>query len=187
MFCSENSHQNSKSEENFSIRSGNKIEKVLPKYSFSKIPSGIKTPSPPQDNFPPVIPSWIISPIPMGTSSKIPSGGFFPIPPWDLSKIPEDTYAATFYKSTYSAPTNYKIHLFNPYYTTYIKSHSDSTSNPIPHLNLSNSKFCQQICSRIFNDKQYPKELKRYDGINKHWRKTKEKWTVAISEGQCYF
>ena len=75
-FCSEGSVQDSKSEENFSIRSGNIIENVLPEDSFSNIPSSIKNPSPPQEKNPPVIPSGIIYLIPMGTNSKIPSGDF---------------------------------------------------------------------------------------------------------------
>ena len=153
-FCLENSDQNSKSEENSLIRSRNEIKNVLLEDSFSKIPSGIKTPSPPQDNFPPVIPSWIISPIPMGTSSKIPSGDFFPITPGNLSKIPEDTIDATFKKSTSSAHTDYKIHLVDPGPKTTAKPNSNSTSNPIPHIKLRNYNIRQQILSCIFNDKK---------------------------------
>ena len=80
-FSSDNSVQNSKSENNFSIRSENKIENILPEASFSRILSVIKTPSPPQDDFCPVIPSRITSPIPMGNNSKIPSGDVFLVTP----------------------------------------------------------------------------------------------------------
>ena len=163
-FCSENYNQNSKPEENFSIRLENKTEKVLPEDSFSKIPSDIDTPSPPQDDFPPVIPSGIISPIPMGTNPKIPSGDFPPIPPRYLSKIPEDNIAATSYKSTSSAPTDYKIHLVYPDTATTVNPITDSTSNPIPNIKLRESNIRQKICSRTLNKKQEPKDLKRYDG-----------------------
>ena len=89
----------------------------------------------------------------MGTNSKIPSGDFFPVPPRDFSKIPDDTIDATFNKSTSSAHTNYKIHLVDPGPTTTANPNSDSTSNTIPHLKLSDFKICQQIWSPIFNDK----------------------------------
>ena len=79
-FCSEGSVQDSKSEENFSISSGNKSKIILPKGSVSNIPSGIDTPIPSQDKFNYVIPSGITSPIPMGTNSTIPSGIFFNSP-----------------------------------------------------------------------------------------------------------
>ena len=127
-----------------------------------KIPFGIETPSPPQGNFSPVIPSAINSPIPMGTNSKIHSGDISPIPFRDLSKIPEYTYA-TFYNSTSSAPTNPKIQLVEPDPTTYLKSNSNSnyeTTITSP-IKISNYKICQQIWSRILNDKQDSKYLKR--------------------------
>ena len=84
---------------------------IKSKIFYPKIPFRIFFPllrpqAPPQDDFTHVIPSGITSPVPMGTNFKIPSGGFFPIPPRDLSKIPEDTYAATFYKYASSAPTD---------------------------------------------------------------------------------
>ena len=160
MFCSENYNHNSKSEDNFFIRSGNEIEKVLPRDYFSKIPSGIDTPSPPQGNSPLVIPSGIISAITMGNNSNIPSGHLPPITPRDMSKILEDTIAATYYKSMSSAPTEYKVHLIDPDLVTIVKPNSKSTPNPIPNLKLSNSKNHQQICSHIFNDKQEPRDLK---------------------------
>ena len=94
----------------------------------------------------------------------IPYGNIFLVPPRDLSKIIEDTYAATFYKSMSSAPTNSKIHLVDPNYTTSVKSSSDSTYDPIRPLNLSNSKIRQQIWSHIFDFKQHHKDIKRYHG-----------------------
>ena len=75
--------------------------------------------------------------------------------------MPEDTIAATLYKSTSSAPTDYKIHLVDTDPTTTVKPNSDSTSNPVPHLKLIDSNIPQQIWTRIFNDKQDPKDLKR--------------------------
>ena len=180
-FSLENSVQNSKYEENFSIRSGNKIENILPKDSFLKIPSSIETQSPPHDDFSPVIPSGITFYIPTGTNSNILCGDISLIPPRDFSKIPEDTYAVTFYKSTPSATTNSKIHLVNPDYTTYVKSNSDSTSDPISLLKLRDSKIYQQIWSCIFNDKQYPKDLKRYNENKNDWHNAKENWDATIS------
>ena len=180
-FFSDNSVQNPKSKENFLIRLGNKIENVLTKDSFSKIPYGIETQSPSQDDFSPLITSWITYLITTVTNYKIPSGYIFPIPPRDWSKIPVDTYASIFCKSTSSAPTNSKMHLFNTNSITSVKSNSDSTSNPTPHLKLSNSKIRQQIWSRIFNYKQDHNDLKRYDGHNNHWRESKENLYAAIS------
>ena len=75
-FCSDNSVQNSNSEENLSIRSGNKIENVLPEYSVR-----YQDPNPPTGRFSPLIPSGIIYPIPVGNNSKIPSGDFSQIIP----------------------------------------------------------------------------------------------------------
>ena len=158
-FFSENLDQNSKYEENFSITSGNKTKNILPTDYFLKIPFGIDNPSPPQDDSPPVMPSRIISTIPMGTNSNIPSGDFLPIPPRDLSNISEDTIDATFNKSTSFAYTNYKIHLFDPGHTITAKPNSNSTSNPIPHLKLSESTIRQHIWRFIFNDKQEPKDV----------------------------
>ena len=136
MFCSYNYDQYSKSKEIFSIGPWNKIEKVLPKYSLLKIISGIKTPSPQQEYFPPVIPSGNISPIPMGTKSKIPSGDFFLITPRDFSKTPEDNIDATFKKSVSSAHNDYKIHLLDPGPTTTANPNSDFIPNPVPYLKL---------------------------------------------------
>ena len=138
------------------------------------------TPSPPHKNFTPVIPSGVTYQNNMGTNSKITSGDIFLIPPRYFSKNSEDTYAATFYKSMSSAPTHYKIHLIDPYSTTSVKSNSDSTSNPITHLNLGNSNIRQHIWSLIFNDKQDPKDPNKYNGNKNHWRKAKENWVVAI-------
>ena len=117
----------------------------------------------------------------MGTKYKIPSGDFSLIPPRDLSKIPEDTIAATFYKSTSSAPTNYKIHLVDTDPTTTAKPTSDYTSNLIPHLKFRGSNILQYIWSHIFNDKKDPKDFKRYYGNENHWLKDKENWDAAIS------
>ena len=180
MFCSENSHQNSKSEENFSIRSGNKIENVLPEYSVR-----YQDPNSPTGRFSPVIPSGIIYPIPVGNNSKIPSSDFFPIPPRYFSKIPEDAISDTSYKSTSSTPTDYKIHLLYPDSATTVKPYSGSTSNLIPNIKLKNSKIYQQILSQLFNDKQEPKDIKRCDGNDKNWRKAKENWAATISAAQC--
>ena len=110
-----------------------------------------------------MIPSGTIYLITMGNNSNITSGDFFLISPRDFYKIPEDTIAVTFYKSTPSAPTNYKIHLVDPYPTTSVETKTDYTSNPISHLKLSDSKIRQQTCSRIFNYRQDPKYLKRYN------------------------
>ena len=77
----------------------------------------------------------------MLNNSNIPSGDIFPIHPRNLSKIPEDTYATTLYKSTFPAPNNSKIHLVDPYYKTSIKSKSDYTSNTIPPIKLRNYKI----------------------------------------------
>ena len=160
---------------------GNKIENISLTDSFSKILSCIYTPSPPQENFSPVIPSGITSPIPMGTNSKIHSGNISPIPPRYFYKVPEDTYSATFYKSKYSAPTNYKINLVDPDSTTSVKSKSDPTSDKIPPIKLIDSNIRQQIWSFIFNDKKDPKDPKSYNGNKNHWHKAKENWAAAIS------
>ena len=149
-----------------------------------KITSGINTPSLPQDNFYPAISSGITFPISMGTNSKIPFSDIFLIPPRDLSKILEDTYADTFYKSTSSASTNSKIHLVDPDSTTSVKYNSDSTPNPIPPLTISNSNIRQQIWIHIFNEKPDPKDLNMYDGKEIHCCKAKENWAAAISEAQ---
>ena len=182
MFWSENSVQISKSEKNFLIRSKNKIRKSFHGDYVSKIPSGIETPGNPQEDFSPVIPSGITSPIPMETNSKIPSGDIFPITSRDLSNIPEDTYA-TFYNSTSSVPTNPKVQLFEPDPTTYVKSNSNPISKTTitPPIKLNDSKIRQHIWIRIFNENQYHKDLKRYDGNENHWRKAKENWAAAIS------
>ena len=117
----------------------------------------------------------------------IPSGDFPPIPPRHFSKIPEDTIDATINKSTSSAHTDYKIHLVDLGPTTTAKPNSNSTSNPIPQLNLRNSKISQHIWSCILNDKQEPKDIKRYDGNENNWRKAKENWAAAISAAQYDF
>ena len=124
----------------------------------------------------------------MGTNSKIPSGDILPIPSSDLSHIPEDNYA-TFYNSASSAPTNPKVHLVDPDPTTYVKSNSDSVyeTTITPPIKLIDSNRRQQIWSRLFNDKQYPKDLKRYDGNENHWRNAKENWASAISASRWYF
>ena len=184
-FCSDNYFHNSKSDEYFLIRSRNKIENILPKHFL--FGDSVCYASSPQDYFSPVIPSGITSMIPMETNYNIPFSDILPISPRNWSKIPEDTYPATFYKFTSSAPTNSKIHLINPYSTTSIKSNSDSTFDSIPPLKLSNSNTHQQNCSHIFNDKQDPKDLKRYYGNEKHWHKAKETWASAISAAQCDF
>ena len=130
----------------------------------------------------------ITSPIPVGTNSNITSGDIFTIPPRDLSKIPEDTYA-TFYNSMSSAPTNPNVKLVKPDPKTYVKSNSDSVSKTTITLpvKLSNSKIRQQICSCIFNNKQELKDIKKYNGNEKNWRKAKENWTAAISAAHCDF
>ena len=120
-FCSDNSVQNSKAEENSLIIPRNKIEffhndSVLNNYS------DIETPNPPQDYFATMIPLVMTSPIPIGTNSKITSGDIFPIPSRYLSKIPEDTNA-TFYNSAYSAPTNSKVQIVKSYPKIFMKSY----------------------------------------------------------------
>ena len=187
-FCSENSVQNSKSGDNFSIRSRNKIGKRFHKDFVSKIPSVIETPKPPQDKFSPVIPSGITPPITMGTNSKIYSGDIFPIPSRSLSNITEDRYAA-FYNSASLAPTNPKVQLVKLDPTTYVKSNSDyiSKTTITPHIKLSNSNIFQHIWSLIFNNKQDPKDLKRCNGNENHWCKAKENWAAAISAVHCDF
>ena len=109
----------------------------------------------------------------MQINSKIPFGDISLIPPRDLSNIPEDIYSATFYKSTSSTPTNLKIHLVNTYSTTSVKTNSGSTSDPIPPLNLSDFKIRQQIWIHIFNYKQDPKYLKRYNDNRNQFLKAK--------------
>ena len=96
-----------------------------------------------------------------------------------MSNIPEDSYESTAYTSM---PTNYKVHLVESDSPT-----SDPSTNPTTPTMLGDSNIFQHICIRIFNDKQYPKELKRYD-VNKNlWHKAKENWDAAISADQFYF
>ena len=87
------------------------------------------------------------------------------------------------------APANPMIQLFEPYPTTYVKSNSNSTSKTTitSPINIRDYKIRQQIWSRIFNDKQDHKDLKRYDGNENHWRKDKENWAAAISAARCDF
>ena len=47
-------------------------------------------------------------------------------------------------------------------------------------LKLSESNLCQQIWSRIFNDKQNSKNLKKYGGSNNHWHTVKENCSSVI-------
>ena len=159
------------------IRPRNKTG-IFHKYSVSKILSDIETPNPPQDKFSPVIPSGITPLIPMGTNSKIPSSDIFPIPSRDLSKILEDTYA-TFYNSASSAPTDPNVQLVEPDPTTCVKynSHYISKTTITPPINLSDSKICQQIWSHILSNKQYHKDIKRYD----------EKKTLFQGQGELGF
>ena len=84
-----------------------------------------------------------------------------------------------------SAPTKNNIHLLYPDHTTTVKPYSDSTSNMIPNIKLSDSNIHQQIWICKFNDKQDPKDINRYDGNKKNWRKAKENWAAGISEAQC--
>ena len=115
----------------------------------------------------------------MANSSTIPSGDIIPIPPSDISNITEDSYEHTAYNYK---PTNSKVNILDSDSPT-----SDPSTNPITPTKLSNSNIRQQIWSRIFNDKQEPRDLMRYDVKNNHWRKAKENWDTAISAAQCDF
>ena len=79
-------------------------------------------------------------------------------------------------------PTNYKVHLVESDSPT-----SDPSTNLTTHTMLGDSNIFQHICIRIFNDKKYPKELKRYDGNNNLWHKAKENWDADILAAQCNF
>ena len=52
---------------------------------------------------------------------------------------------------------------------------------------LSESNISQQIWSCILNYKQEPKDLKRYNDNENHWRKAKENWADAISAAKYEF
>ena len=96
-----------------------------------------------------------------------------------MSKILEDSYESTAYKST---PTNSSVHLADSDSPT-----SNPSTNPTTPIILSNSKIRQQIYIRILNEKQDPKDLKRYDGNENHWGEAKDNWADAISAAQCGF
>ena len=115
----------------------------------------------------------------MRTNSTIPSRGIFSVPPRDMFNIPEGSYKSTAYK--YS-PTNSKVHLVESYSPTF-----NPSTNPTTPTKISDSKIRQYIWSQIFNDKQYPKDLKRYDGNKNHWHKAKEKWDASLSATKCDF
>ena len=115
----------------------------------------------------------------MGTNSMISSGDIVFIPTKWISNITEDSYKSTAYKST---PANSKVHLVDSDSPT-----SDPSTNPTTPTKFRESKIFQQIWSCIFNEKQYPKDLKRYDGNENHWRKAKENWAAVISAAQCDF
>ena len=157
----------------------NKPEIILTEDSVSKIPSGINSSIASQDNYNSEFPSGINSPIPLGTNynSTMPSGDTFSITPRDMSKTPSgDTYN--------SIPTNSKVHLVNPKYLSTNPSMSPSMVPSIVSTNLPkfrNYMIIQQIYNNIFNGKQEPKDLKRYDCNGNHWRKAMENWTAAIS------
>ena len=112
----------------------------------------------------------------MGTNSKILSGRISLIPPRDMSKITEDSHESTAYKYM---PTQSKVHLADS-----DSPNSDSSTNHNTPTNISDSNIHQHIYSCIFNDKQDPKEIKRYDGNKNNWCKAKENWAVAISAAQ---
>ena len=152
-------------DENFSISMGNKSKIVLPGDSFSKIPSEMDTPIPSQDKFNYVILSGITLPITMGTNYSIPSGNILLISPWGMSNTTEYSYDSTPYKCT---PTNSKVHLVDSYSLT-----SDPSTNPTTPTKLRYSKIRQHIWICIFNEKQDPKNLKRYDVTKNHWRMAK--------------
>ena len=124
----------------------------------------------------------------MVTNYKITNGDMYLITFRDLSKILEDTYA-TFYSSTSSTSTKPNVQLVEPYPTTSVKSNSNSISETTitPPIKTSDSKILQNIWIHIFNEKQDPKELKRYDGNKNLWLKDKEHWAATISAAQCDF
>ena len=96
-----------------------------------------------------------------------------------MSKIPEDSYEPTAYKSTRN---NSKVHLVHSDSPT-----SDTSTNRTTPNKLRYSKISQHIWSRRFNYKQEPKYLKRYYGNKNHWYKAKDNWAATISEAQCDF
>ena len=52
---------------------------------------------------------------------------------------------------------------------------------------ISNGNIRQQIWIRILNNKQDPKDLKRYNFNYNHWRKVKDKWAASVYAVQCNF
>ena len=91
----------------------------------------------------------------------------------DMSNISEDSYDFTAYKST---PTNSKVNLVESDSPT-----SNPSTNPTTPSKLNNFQIHQQIWSRIFSEKQYSKDLKRYNGSENHGIKAKENWAAIIS------
>ena len=63
----------------------------------------------------------------------------------------------------------------------------DPSTNHTTPTNLSDSKTCQQIWSRILNEKKYPKDLNMYNVNDNHWSKAKDNWATAISVAQYNF
>ena len=91
------------------------------------------------------------------------------------------------YKYTH---TNYNLNLVDP---EYLYTNTSMSPSMIPSImptklpKLRKSKIRQQIWSRIFDNKQDPKDPKRYFGSGNHWPKAKENWDAAISVEQCDF
>ena len=144
-----------------------------------------------------MIPSGDNSVIPPRDKSKITSVDNYMINPRDNSKIPSmDNYTIT--NSTIPSGYIYKIPSGNNYNVLPVEpgSSSDiirSATSTIPSMlptnlpKLRDSEICQQIWSHIFNSKQDPKYLKRYNGNKNHWRKVKNNWEAAISASKWDF
>ena len=96
-----------------------------------------------------------------------------------MFNIPEDSYDSRAYKSM---PINSKVHIVDSYYLTF-----NPSTNPTTPTKHRNSKTWQPIWSRIFNNKQEPKVLKRYNYNYNHCHKANENWDAAISAAQCGF
>ena len=95
-FCSDNYFHHSKFDEYFLIRSRNKIENILPKHFLFGDSVCYRDPKLPIGLFFSCDSSGITSMIPMETNYNIPFSDILPISPRNWSKIPEDTYTATF-------------------------------------------------------------------------------------------
>ena len=100
-----------------------------------------------------------------------------------MSNIPSvDSYKSTTNKS--------EVHLVG---TEYQSTHTLMIPSRIPSIvttnlhKLRDSKICQQIWMRIFNNKKYSKYLKRYDSNENHCCKANENWSSVISASQCDF